>query len=209
LYCVDGTGRVVYEKRLELDVVQAAMELAEDFETSLFCYDGDLIQATTASSDDHITEFNVRWGEPEPRRADDKTIAQYASGYHKVLFMDSDTNKIQSMRPALEVLAAKHNCVVTQAVSTMLELLPPDSNKAVGVSKLCQALGMSGTELLSIGDGENDVEFLQGAAFSVAVGNAVPGAKLAADVVLTETNDDGAAGVAIELFGLAQILDYE
>jgi Cof subfamily protein (haloacid dehalogenase superfamily) len=207
LYCVDATGSVVYEKRLPTTALQAALKLATDFDSSLFCYDGDTIMATTSSSDEHITEFHERWGEPTPQRLDD--IVQYANGYHKVLLMDSDTDKIKKIRPHLEELAAKHNCVFTQAIDTMLELLPPDSNKAVGVGKLCQALGMSEDELLTVGDGENDVEFLEMAAFSVAMGNGVSRAKQVADVVLKETNNDGGAGVAIELFGLGEILAYE
>jgi Cof subfamily protein (haloacid dehalogenase superfamily) len=205
LYCVDATGAIVYEKRLESSVVQAAIELAAIFGTSLFCYDGDYIRASSSSLQAHITEFHVQWGEPEPQRVDDnQSLVSYAKGFHKLLLMDSDTDKIRLIRPRLEELAANSGCVVTQAIDTMLELLPPDSSKAIGVEKLCQALGVQQQELLSIGDGENDVEFLRNAAFSVAVGNAVPMAKQAADLVLTETNNDGGAGIAIELF-----LEYE
>jgi hydroxymethylpyrimidine pyrophosphatase-like HAD family hydrolase len=43
---------------------------------------------------------------------------------------------------------------------------------------------------------------LRMAAIGVAVGNASPIAKDAADFVLAETNDQGGAGVAMELFAL-------
>jgi len=99
-------------------------------------------------------------------------------------------------------VAKRHNCTVTRAVPTMLELLPPGCSKAAGVRKLCYQLGIDPrTELLAIGDAENDVEMLQMAAIGVAVGNAVQLAKDAADVVLEETNDEGGAGLAMELFG--------
>jgi hydroxymethylpyrimidine pyrophosphatase-like HAD family hydrolase len=57
------------------------------------------------------------------------------------------------------------------------------------------------TELLAIGDAENDVGMLEMAAIGVAVGNACPRAQEAADFWMEETNDDGGAGSAMELFG--------
>lgn len=211
LYCVDAAGRVVYEKRLEPNAVKAALELARQCQTSLFCYNGDCIQASSQSLPEHIREFHDRWGEPEPVRVvDDDSLIDFSQGYHKVLLMDSDVEKIRSIRPRMEELAAQYDCVVTQAVETMLELLPPNSSKAVGVANLCEALGIAKeTELLAIGDGENDVGFLEQAAFGVAVGNAVPQAREAADMVLMESNNDGGAGVAIDLLGLQKIFEYE
>jgi P-type E1-E2 ATPase len=52
-----------------------------------------------------------------------------------------------------------------------------------------------------MGDGENDVEMLQMASIGVAVGNAGPLAQEASDFVMTETNDEGGAGAAMEVFG--------
>ena len=84
----------------------------------------------------------------------------------------------------------------------MLELLPQGCSKALGVEKLCQALGIDpSTQLLAIGDAENDVEMLEMAAIGVEVGNAGDLAREAADIVLDETNDDGGAGLAMEVLG--------
>ena len=87
---------------------------------------------------------------------------------------------------------------------------PKGASKARGVQKLCEHLGLDmSTELLAIGDAENDIGFLQDSAFGVAVANAVPRTKEAADWVLKESNNDGGAGVAIELFGLGDALQDE
>ena len=108
------------------------------------------------------------------------------------------------MRPKLEDLASQYDCSVTQALPTMLELLPRDCSKAIGVQKLCEALSINvADELMAIGDAENDTEMLENACIGVAVGNACPRAKDAADFVLNESNDEGGAGVAIETFVLS------
>ena len=56
---------------------------------------------------------------------------------------------------------------------------------------------------LALGDAENDAEMLSLASIGVAMGNACPVAKEAADFVLDYTNDEGGAGAGMELFGLA------
>jgi hydroxymethylpyrimidine pyrophosphatase-like HAD family hydrolase len=95
---------------------------------------------------------------------------------------------------------------VTSAVPTMVEWLPPGCGKHVGVRALCQHLQIiPEIELLAIGDAENDIEMLRMAAVGVAMGNAPESVKDAADVVLSLTNNDGGAGLAIELLGLGDI----
>ena len=54
----------------------------------------------------------------------------------------------------------------------MLEWLPSGGSKANGVAKLCEHLNIDmETELLALGDAENDVEMLRKAAIGVSMGN--------------------------------------
>jgi hydroxymethylpyrimidine pyrophosphatase-like HAD family hydrolase len=90
----------------------------------------------------------------------------------------------------------------------MLEVLPKGCSKAQGVTELCKLLGIDpSTQLLAMGDAENDIGMLRLAAIGVAVGNAIPMVKGMADIVMTETNSEGGAGVAIEQFGFGEGLD--
>ena len=207
LYCVSASGDVIFERRLNASAVSAAVELAKEQNVSVFAYDGDSIFAAPHSDPKHIHEFHHRWGEPLPV-VRDESFVEYAAGWHKMLFMDDDTDKIATvMRPLVNYLAQHHQCAVTTAIPTMLELLPQGCSKALGVQKVCEHLGVDPfQELVAIGDAENDVELLEMAACGVAVANAVDKAKAAADIVLEESNDDGGAGIAIELFGLGLIL---
>lgn len=202
LYCVDGAGNVVYEEKLGTQAADAVIEFGHANGLTVLGYDGDKIFTTPKSNPQHVRDIHEVWGEPAAIVVDN--MLGYKGGFHKCLIWSDDPNAItNTFRPQLEALTASHSGTVTQAIPTMLEFLPKGASKALGVQKLCEHLGIDmSTELLAIGDAENDVGFLQESAFGVAVGNAVPKAKEAANLVLKETNDQGGAGLAIDLFGL-------
>jgi HAD superfamily hydrolase (TIGR01484 family) len=71
-------------------------------------------------------------------------------------------------------------------------VLPPGVNKATGLSAALTELELSPLDVVGIGDAENDHAFLSVCGFSVAVANALPAVKAAADMV---TQADSGAGV--------------
>ena len=62
----------------------------------------------------------------------------------------------------------------------LLEFVPPQTDKASGLAKLCESLGIGPESSLCFGDGGNDVEMLAFAGLGVAMGNAGDAAKGAA-----------------------------
>jgi len=75
----------------------------------------------------------------------------------------------------------------------MLEILPKGTNKGSGMMFLAGRLGIEREEIIAAGDQANDIEMLERAGLGVAVANATPEAKAAADVTLSLTNDEDAA----------------
>ena len=205
LYCVDGDNNVLFEKKLPQSAIEAAETLVAEYGLSIIGYDGDDLYTTELTSE--VIELSEFYGEPTVKQLTDDgeiiNLANYEHGLHKLLLMDENIERLSSViRPKLEHLANAHDATVTQAIPTMLELLPKGCSKAYGVQKVCEALGINAeTELLALGDAENDVGMLQMAAIGVAVGNACPQARDAADFVIKERNDEGGAGLAMGLFG--------
>lgn len=77
-----------------------------------------------------------------------------------------------------------------------LEIMPLGVDKAVGLAKLAEHLGLKAENVLALGDGGNDVAMLRWAGLGVAMKNGSHEAKAAADCVSSHTNDeDGAARV--------------
>ncbi|KAL7468984.1 hypothetical protein ACHAXS_009213 [Conticribra weissflogii] len=233
LYCVDAHGNVIFEKKLPQKAIEAAEDLVEEFGISIMGYDGDELYTTeftevvrslseyygeppckfvatdTGSDEDHhiLENDDTNNNNNDNKRQNNKAplkLAQHPPGMHKLLLMDPDPKKLTTIiRPRLEQLAQIHGVTVTQAVPTMLELLPGGCSKADGVARVCRALGIDpGKELLAVGDAENDVGMLELAAIGVAVGNACQMARGAADFVMKEESAEGGAGLAMEMFAL-------
>ncbi len=74
-----------------------------------------------------------------------------------------------------------------------LDLSPVGVSKASGVAYVVAELGLTGDDVLAIGDGRNDIELLQWAGRGVAMGQAIQPVIDAADDVTASVHDDGAA----------------
>ena len=73
----------------------------------------------------------------------------------------------------------------------VMELVPKGNNKATGIAQVCEALCIPHEETYAIGDSDNDIDMLRYAAHGIAMGNATPGAKAAADFVTADIHEDG------------------
>lgn len=79
----------------------------------------------------------------------------------------------------------------------ILELLAPDSGKWAMLVRLATRLGIAPEEIAAVGDDNNDVDMIRGAGLGIAMGNAVPNVRAAADVIV-RSNAEGGAVEAIE-----------
>ena len=82
---------------------------------------------------------------------------------------------------------------VTSSVRNNIELNLASANKGAALEALCRHLGVAMEETVAFGDGTNDLTMLRAAGLGVAMGNAAPEVKAAADRV---TDDNEQAGVA-------------
>ena len=83
----------------------------------------------------------------------------------------------------------------------MLELVPEGVSKETGLRLLMEERGLAPSDVVAVGDGNNDVEMLRLAGAGVAVGNASEAALAAADHVVA-SSDEGGVAEAIRRFVL-------
>lgn len=81
------------------------------------------------------------------------------------------------------------------------ELVPAGHNKATGMLKACELVGVDVENTYAIGDSENDLDMLRAAHVGIAMGNGTDNAKEAADYVTTDFDKDGIYN-ALKHFGL-------
>lgn len=93
--------------------------------------------------------------------------------------------------PGVEISSSWHNNI---------EIGPAGINKGTALTALAQTLAIPMSEVLAVGDNDNDASMLAAAGIGVAMGNATPAARAAADYL---TANNTACGVALAVRALA------
>ncbi|HVE55496.1 MAG TPA: Cof-type HAD-IIB family hydrolase [Pyrinomonadaceae bacterium] len=83
---------------------------------------------------------------------------------------------------------------------TLLDILPPDASKGIGVEKLAALHGFSHENVMVCGDNFNDLEMLEYAGTAVVMGNASPELQAREEFFITSSNDENGVAAAIERF---------
>lgn len=81
----------------------------------------------------------------------------------------------------------------TWSSPAMLEMLDPHVDKHFALQALCAERGIARAQVAAFGDQRNDVEMLRWAGIGVAVANADPAAREAADLLAPSNDADGVA----------------
>ncbi|AUJ23311.1 Cof-type HAD-IIB family hydrolase [Virgibacillus dokdonensis] len=90
---------------------------------------------------------------------------------------------------------------MTNSLPTNLEVNPEGVNKAKGLEKVCNLVGITMDEVMAVGDSLNDIKMIQQAGVGVAMGNAQEAVKKASDYITDVNNADG-VGKAIRRHAL-------
>lgn len=77
------------------------------------------------------------------------------------------------------------------AETTSIEISSMNTNKGVGLEKLCQHLNISLEETIAVGDADNDIGIFQKAGLKIAMDNANKTIKSLADVIVNDCDNGG------------------
>lgn len=132
------------------------------------------------------------------------SLEEATSGKHtffKSMYLGEE-EEIQRFKNDNEnLLKDKYDAVLSQI--HIFEMLPFGTNKAAALKELAEKLGIEREEIMTIGDGNNDVEMLEFAGIGVAMGNGTESAKKSANYV-TDTNENHGVAKAIEKYILSK-----
>jgi Cof subfamily protein (haloacid dehalogenase superfamily) len=116
-----------------------------------------------------------------------------------VIFKDPSQEALPLIAPIQERVGDEAR-LVTSGPRT-IEVILPGISKAGALSWLANYLGVPREETMAIGDGNNDLDMLEWAGLGIAMGNATPEVKAAADWIAPDVEADGVA-VALRRFVL-------
>ena len=197
----DEAGKLVHEQTLDPDLVRRVVTIAEDRGFGIIAYSANriLVRRRAPDTDAVLIPFH----EPAPEVVGPLQNLAGVLPLNKLLFVGEGA-AISALRWQLGHLIGSAGRLMQAGWPNMLELLPPGASKGAMLGRLLDDLSLKPSEVMAIGDAENDLEMVQMAGIGVAMGNATQHLKDVADFVTASNDQDGVA-VALEKYipGLA------
>lgn len=188
------SGHMLFQKFMTGEDLHKIYKLSKEHDLNIHAFDKDgrLITPRANEYTDVEAEINkiqVHIEDFNNIKYDDKII--------KVMIVD-DPAKLDKLTKEIpeEYLS---NYSIMRSASIFLEFLKPGINKGIGLSVLSESLNISKEEIIAVGDADNDIAMIKYAGLGVAMGNAFPQVKEAANYI-TDTNDEDGVAKVIEKF---------
>ncbi|MEH1012704.1 HAD family hydrolase [Micromonospora sp. CPCC 206060] len=137
-------------------------------------------------------DFDPSW--PYPALFENRSRADCLS--HDVIkaFARTTDRHVDELLAAAREIVPSDVATLTQAGLGFIEICPPGVDKATGLTVVAESLGVDPAEVLVFGDQPNDLPMFEWAGWHrVAVANAHPAVRAAADAVTLRNDDDGVA----------------
>ena len=93
------------------------------------------------------------------------------------------------------------HCSITSWHDSALDITPLNGTKVIGIQKIMEKYGYTKEEVMSFGDGHNDLEMMEYTGISIAMGNANDEVKKRASYITTSVDEDGIT-LALKHFNL-------
>jgi Cof subfamily protein (haloacid dehalogenase superfamily) len=137
-------------------------------------------------------DFDASW--PYPDRFEARTRSECVADEVIKAFARTPDHDVDALLAAARRIVPPDQAALTQAGLGFVEISPPGVDKATGLAVVADRLGVDPAEVLVFGDMPNDLPMFEWAGWArVAVANAHPSIRTAADEVTLRNDDDGVA----------------
>lgn len=162
----DGQGELIERNIVDSKDIQWMHELAKQYETKFWA---------TASTQ--------VWRNELPEELSGHTWLKFG--------FDIEHDHVRST--VLSHLHANGQFEISNSSPYNIEINPLGVNKARGLEKVCERIGLTMNQVMAVGDSMNDIAMIKAAGLGVAMGNAQKIVKEAADWITATNEDDGVA----------------
>lgn len=182
-----NTGEILYNNTLPQQFIPQIYEIAKERGVGMITYDPD-DNIITGTPKDPYMELEARINGLTITQVED-FIGAIQFPVNKCLI----SGEPEILAPLTEELQKRYYGVLNiyRSEPFFLEIMPPLVDKAHALERLLPSLGISREECVCCGDGYNDITMLQYAGIGVAMGNAQPEVKAAADVITLSNDENG------------------
>ncbi|MGM0125081.1 HAD superfamily hydrolase [Enterococcus sp. AZ194] len=188
------TGEVISRYGLTSDDFVTVEETARKVGSHLHIIDEESIYTPNRDISPYTVHESYLVGMPIKYR----TVEEITAQVQPVKMMMIDEPEILDAAIAKLTDEFKEQYTTVKSAAFYYEILNKEASKGAAVAKLAAHLGIKQEEIMAIGDNENDLSMIEYAGMGVAMGNATPSVKQAANVQTTSNEEHGVAEVIKE-----------
>lgn len=197
-YIVSSNGAELYSCRDHETVYSAAVPVSylprikqtvERFGLAMVCYDDKHV--ISESPDDPVVLYEAR-NDHMPLRCVSDLLQTVTWASPKIMIVGNEAARIEACLAYAQETFGKELSVFLSD-RCFLEFAAPGVGKESGIRRLMEHLGLGREALMAFGDGLNDIGMLKYAGLSVAMANAYPEVRAAAQYVTASNDEDGVA----------------
>lgn len=198
---VDELGNTIFKKPIENNLVKDIVNLAREEDIYYHFYDESKFYSHVRV--DEVLKFynegnNSTSIDLEVFNDIDEIVNNKNINIYKFLFVDENNEKLKKLRSKLDSMG---NIDTSSSWANNIEAMGHNVSKGEALRELCNKLDISPSEVIAIGDSENDLSMFKFAGLGVAMGNGDKSIKEQADYITDSNNEEGVAKV-IEKFVL-------
>lgn len=182
------SGKVIYQSVLSLDLIPQLYAAAKEQDVTIISYEQQYI--LTENPDNPYIAIESRLNKMEVKKVDN-FIDAIQMPVPKCLIV-GEPGRLESLEQQMQQQFGEQMNIF-RSEPFFLELMPPNIDKAYSLNKLLEHLGCTAQEMIAFGDGFNDLSMIRFAGMGVAMANAQPIVKEAADYITLSNDEDGVA----------------
>lgn len=198
-------GGIIYSDQIDYEVAINILELLKDFDVMTELYlGGQPVAQASKMTEESFRYYNIQpkyFGVLRDSRmgVDDvyAYLRQKRFDVEKLNLFFRDLGERADFIKRMK--AFQEDVELTSSMTNNVEVNKRGANKGAGLAHLCCKLRIQPSEVLAMGDSDNDITMLRYADTAVAVGNACDSLKKAANYI-TVTNDEHAVARALKEF---------
>lgn len=197
-------GTILYERRINPEMLPFLERKAGQYGCSVMTYDGDTIVSNNIEDPQVQAEAQLN-GMKLRHLPDFSTAVDFMPC--EVVLVTSDTEAAANLDDKW-TRRLSGECSILRPREGFLEVLGDGVDKASAMAVMIKQLGIDASEVLAIGDGVADVSMLQSAGLGIAMADAPESVKRCADQITLGVDEDGAA-VAVEKIILDEVRESQ
>ncbi|HPX70558.1 MAG TPA: HAD family hydrolase [Bacillota bacterium] len=200
-----NTGASIYENLLTREAIESIMPwLIEDDVMKEIFFDGFVFAEAYCLNNlarYGVSESGIKYRE-KTRTPCDGVLSLLLENAHRMENINLIFADMQKRARYLRELGEVEGISVVSSTAYNIEIGGATTSKGEALRVLAESLGLGSESVMAFGDNTNDLRMLQAAAVGVAMGNAEPELKEAADWITLPNTEDGVAFALNALLGI-------